>query len=425
VSIAAYSLKVHASHDEEPAIMVLLLSERSDAVHEPLFIFRDIAMVFASALVFGLLFWRLRQPLILGYVLAGLFLSPLTPGLRVHDVHTFEVMSEVGVILLMFSIGIEFSIPELLRVRWVALVGAPIGILLCIGLGAGVGILLGWPFAQGVAVGCIISVASTMVLMRLLMDRGELGSEAGRVMITLTLVEDLAVVILTVLLPEFGSSSATNYIYILWKISKALLLLIPVVYAGWKIVPRLLNRVEKIGNDEISLLLALTICLVVAAITEAIGLSFALGAFVAGLLFGNSDYAHKLAAQTLPIRDAFVALFFVTIGMLIDPRTWVTNWRILAVVVVLVLVGKFAIWFTVVRLFGYSSQIALRVGIGLTQIGEFSFILAQVSLYAGLIGKDIYNATLAASLVTILVNATLFKLMTPAPATLAEQRLSA
>jgi monovalent cation:H+ antiporter-2, CPA2 family len=390
-------------------------------VNEPMFIFRDIAMVFASALVFGLLFWRLRQPLILGYVLAGLFLSPLTPGIRVHDVHTFEVMSEIGVILLMFSIGVEFSIPELLRVKWVALVGAPIGILLCIGLGAGVGMLLGWPLAQGVAVGCIISVASTMVLMRLLMDRGELSSEAGRVMITLTLVEDLAVVILTVLLPELGSSSASNYILVLWKISKALLLLVPVVYAGWKIVPRLLIRVEKIGNDEISLLLALTICLVVAAITEAIGLSFALGAFVAGLLFGSSDYAHKLAAQTLPIRDTFVALFFVTIGMLIDPRTWLSNWRMLAVIVVMVLVGKFTIWFSIVRLFGYSAQTGLRVGIGLTQIGEFSFILAQVSLYAGLIGKDVYNATLAASLVTILVNATLFKLTKPTRVVLAQQ----
>src|SRR6202522_1561089 len=129
-------------------------------MHEPVFIFRDIAMVFAGAFVVGLLFWRLRQPLILGYVFAGLILSPLTPGPHVHDVHTFEIMAEVGVILLMFSIGIEFSIPELLRVKWVALVGAPIGIFLFIALGAGLGRLLGWPLLQGIAVGCIISVAS-------------------------------------------------------------------------------------------------------------------------------------------------------------------------------------------------------------------------------------------------------------------------
>ncbi len=380
---------------------------------ENVLIFRDVAMVFTGALIVGLLFWRLRQPIILGYVFAGLLLSPLTPGPHVHDVHTFEIMAEVGVILLMFSIGIEFSIPELLRVKWVALVGAPIGILLSIALGIGVGQLLGWPFFQGVAVGCIISVASTMVLMRLLMDRGELSSEAGRVMITLTLVEDLAVVILTVLLPSLHSSDGADGGQIAWKIGKALLLLVPVVLAGWKIVPPLLARIEKVCNDEISLLLALTICLVVAAITEAIGLSLALGAFIGGLLLGSSHYAHKLAAQTLPIRDAFVALFFVTIGMLIDPRTWLANWRLLAVMVLLVLAGKFSVWFGVVRLFGYPAQTALRVGVGLTQIGEFSFILAQVSMHSGLIGADVYNATLAASLITILINAALFKLLKP------------
>ncbi len=382
----------------------------------PVFIFRDIAMVFAAALAVGLLFWRLRQPLILAYVFAGLLLSPLTPGPRVHDVHTFEVMAEVGVILLMFSIGIEFSIPELLRVKWVALIGAPIGISLSIALGIGVGLLFGWPLAQGVAIGSIISVASTMVLMRLLMDRGELNSEAGRIMVTLTLVEDLAVVILTVLLPVLGSSSSADYTQVLWKIGKALLLLVPVVLAGWKLIPPLLARVEKTCNDEISLLFALTICLVVADITEAIGLSFALGAFVGGMLLGSSHYAHTLARQTLPIRDAFVALFFVTVGMLIDPRTWLTGWRLLLVMVAMILIGKFAVWFLVVRLFRYPAPTALRVGIGLTQIGEFSFILAQVSLHSGLIKTDVYNATLAASLITILANATLFKLIKPTPA---------
>src|SRR5439155_15079237 len=145
----------------------------------------------------------------------------------------------------------------------------------------------------------------------------------------------------------------------------------------WKLVPRLLARIEKTCNDEISLLLALTICLAVAAITEAIGLSLALGAFLAGLLLGSSDYAHKLAKQTLPIRDAFVALFFVTIGMLIDPRSWLASWQTLAILVALILAGKLVVWFAVVRLFGYPMQTALRVGIGLTQIGEFSFILAQ------------------------------------------------
>ncbi len=378
-----------------------------------MFIFRDMAMVFAAALVAGLLLWRLRQPVILGYVLAGLALSPLTPGPRVHDVHTFEVMADVGVILLMFSVGIEFSIPELLRVKWVALIGAPLGISLSIALGVGIGMLLGWPLLQGVAVGCIISVASTMVLMRLLMDRGELGSEAGRVMIALTLVEDLAVVILTVLLPGLGASGGADYSQIFWRIATAVLLLAPIVFAGWKIVPHLLTRVEKTCNDEISVLLALTICLVAAAFSEAAGLSLALGAFIGGLLLGSSPFARKLAEKTFPIRDAFVALFFVTIGMLIDPRTWLSNWRLLAVMIGLILAGKLVVWFGVVRLFRYPTRTAARVAVGLTQIGEFSFILAQVALHNGLITTSVYNATLAASLVTILANTALFKLTPP------------
>lgn len=383
-------------------------------------IFREVAMVFAGALIFGMLAWRLRQPLILGYVFAGLLLSPFTPGPRVEDVHTFEIMAEIGVILLMFSVGIEFSIPELLRVKWVALVGAPVGIGLSVGLGAGVGMLLSWPLIQGIAVGCIICVASTMVMMRLLIDRGELSSTTGRIMITLTLVEDLAVIILTVLLPALAGAGSSGYGEAAWKIGKALLLLVPIVLAGWKLVPALMNRVERICNEEISLMLALTVCLVVAAATEAVGLSLALGAFLAGLLLGNSDFAHKLAKQTFSIRDAFVAVFFVTVGMLIDPTTWVSSWKLILLVVALVIVGKFVIWAGVVRLFGYSWDTAFRTGVGLTQIGEFSFILAQVSLQAGIITPEIYNATLAASLITILANATFFKFLKPAEDTPAQ-----
>ena len=375
-------------------------------------IYRDIAMVFAGAFICGLLAWRLRQPILIGYVLAGLILSPLTPGPHVHDVGIFETMAEIGVILLMFSVGIEFSIPELLKVKWVALLGAPLGILLSVGIGAGVGLLFGWPMLQGIAVGCIISVASTMVMMRLLLDRGELSSESGRVMVTLTMVEDLAVVILTVLLPSLNSPDG-GYAQVVWKIGRALLLLIPILVASWKIIPRVLSRVERFYNDEISLLLALTICLVVAAITELVGLSLALGAFLAGLLLGNSDFVHKLEKQTLPLRDAFVALFFVTIGLLIDPTTWLSSWHLVVILVAMIIAGKFAIWSGIARLFGYSWETSKRVGIGLTQIGEFSFILAQVSLSSGLITHEIYNATLVASLVTILANVTFFKFLKP------------
>ena len=373
-------------------------------------IFRDIAMVFAAALVCGLVAWRIKQPILLGYVLAGLIVSPLTPGLRVHDVHVFELMAEVGVVLLMFSVGIHFSIPDLMKVKWVALIGSPLGVVLSVVLCMGVGWLMHWPVLQSLAVGCIVAVASTMVLMRLLMDRGEMNTEAGRVMIALTLVEDLVVVILTVLLPSLASEGGADYGQVAWRIGKAFLLLIPIAAAAWKLMPRLLARVEKTCNDEISLLLALTTCMVVAAVTEAVGLSLALGAFLGGMLLGSSAFVKKLEHQTAPLRDAFVAVFFVSVGMLIDPRTWGSAWQIILLLVGLVLAGKFVTWFGVVKLFGYTTSTSARVAIGLTQIGEFSFILAQVSQKAGLITPAIYNATLVASLVTILVNAMLFKI---------------
>jgi len=370
-------------------------------------------MVFAAALVCGLLAWRLRQPILLGYVLAGLLLSPFTPGLRVHDVSNFEVMAEIGVILLMFSVGIEFSVPELLKVKWVALAGAPLGILLCVGIGVAVGALLGWPVIQGVAVGCIISVASTMVLLRLLMDRGEMAAEHGRLMVTLSLVEDLAVVILTVVLPSFSPNGGASLGEAAWKVGKAILLLVPIAVAAWKLFPPLLARVEKTCNDEISLVLALTICLGIAALTEAVGLSLALGAFLAGLFLGNSPFTHKLAHQTQSLRDVFVAFFFVSVGMLMDPGTWKVGWPLILLLVGLVLLGKFVVWTGVVWIFRYRFSTAFRVGLGLTQIGEFSFILAQVSMKAGLISPSLYDATLAASLITILANAMIFRFLKP------------
>src|SRR5262249_4981653 len=157
---------------------------------------RDLAYVFAAAALGGVLAWRIRQPLILGYVIGGILISPLTPGPSVSDVHTFELLAEIGVILLMFSIGVEFSLQDLLQVKWVALLGGPLGILLSVGMALGVGMLLGWPPLQGIIIGAVISVASTMVLARLLMDSGQLNSRQGRITIGITLVEDLAVVIL-------------------------------------------------------------------------------------------------------------------------------------------------------------------------------------------------------------------------------------
>jgi monovalent cation:H+ antiporter-2, CPA2 family len=374
-------------------------------------IFFDLAYVFVAAMLGGALAWWLRQPLILGYVLGGVLVSPFTPGPSVSDVRTFELFAEVGVVLLMFSIGIEFSIRDLLRVKWVALLGGPLGILLSIGLGIGTGALLGWPPIQGMIVGIVVSVASTMVLARLLMDSGELHTRHGRVMIGIVLVEDLAVVVLIVLIPTFGALEPGRILAVVTALGKAALVLVPFAYVAAKVIPPIMGRVARTRSDELFLVVALAIGLGTAALTQAVGLSLALGAFLAGLVINASDYAHETLARVLPIRDAFVALFFVTIGALIDPVAIFDALPLLGAMIALVIVGKFLVRTGIVWLFRRDLRTAALVGVGLTQIGEFSFILVQVARNAGHVGADVYNATLATSLITILLNAFLVRVV--------------
>jgi CPA2 family monovalent cation:H+ antiporter-2 len=248
-----------------------------------------------------------------------------------------------------------------------------------------------------------------MVLARLLIDRGELHSRHGRVMIGITLVEDLAVVILIVLIPALGTLEPGRLLTIATAIGKSLLILIPAIYVAAKVVPALMARVARLHSDEMFLLVALAVGLGTAALTQAAGLSLALGAFLAGLIINGSDYAHETLARLLPFRDVFVALFFVTIGALIDPYRLVDNVPLLATMVAMIVGGKWVLWTLVVWLFRQPLWTAVLVGVGLTQIGEFSFILVQVARSAGHVGADIYNATLAASLVTILINAALVR----------------
>jgi CPA2 family monovalent cation:H+ antiporter-2 len=375
---------------------------------DPIF-FRDLAYVLTAAVLGGGVAWLTRQPLILGYVVGGILISPLTPGPSVSDIHTFETFAEIGVILLMFSIGIEFSLRDLVRVRWVALLGGPLGIVLSVAVGLGVGTLLGWRALEGMVVGIVVSVASTMVLARLLVDRGELGSPHGRIMIGITLVEDLAVVVLIVLIPVLGALEPRRLLAIGQALGTGLAILIPLFYLARKVIPALLTRVARTQSDELFLLVTLALGIGTAAVTHAVGLSLALGAFLAGLLISESDYAHESLSRLLPLRDTFVALFFVTIGALVNPAAIAANLPLLGVLLGLIVVGKLVIWTVVVLMFGYSVRTALLVAAGLTQIGEFSFILIQVARSAGHVGEDLYNGTLAASLLSILVNAVLVR----------------
>src|SRR4029453_7159398 len=296
-------------------------------------VFTDLAFVFLAAVVGGSLAWALRQPLILGYVFGGLLISPFTPGPSVSDPRSFDLFAEIGVVLLMFSIGLEFSVRDLLRVKWIALLGGPLAVLLFIGMGTGAGVLLGW----GV---------------RPLLDRGELHPHHGRIMMGLSLVEDLAAVALMVLLPSLGELEPGRFVAIALALGKAALILIPFLYLVSRVILPLLNQMARMRSAELFLLVALAIGLGTAALAQAIGLSLALGAFLAGLTISESDYAHETLARLPPPRDPprdnFVALFFVTIGALIDPATVVANLLLLGTIIGLVVVGKLVIWTAVV-----------------------------------------------------------------------------
>ena len=369
--------------------------------------FRDIALVFIAALAGGALAQWLRQPLFVGYIIGGLLISPFTPGPAVQDVHTFELFAQIGVVLLMFSIGIEFSLGEVTRLGPPAVLGAPITMALTIVLAVGAGLALRWPVAQGAAVGVVISVASTMVVAKLLAERGEAHAPHSRLAIGTLLTEDLMVVGLIVLLPVLAGETADRLRSLALALARAGIVLIPFFYLANRLVPEMMARVARRRNTELLVLVAMAIGVGTAALSGGLGLSLALGAFLGGLVISESEFTHEVLTRVLPMRDVFGALFFVSMGTLIRPAGVAGGLPLLGVLLVLIIPGKFVLRFLVLRAFRYPWPTAALVGVHLAQTGEFSFVLAQVARSAGLVTEGVYQGLLAASLVSILVTAAL------------------
>jgi CPA2 family monovalent cation:H+ antiporter-2 len=273
-----------------------------------------------------------------------------------------------------------------------------------VGIAAAAAKFLGWSFTEGAVIGATISVASTMVLARLLSDTGKFATTYGRVMIGVTLVEDLAVICMTVVLPALGGPGDDRFAKAAWTLGKALILLIPLVFLAIKVIPRLLRRVKLTCNPELLLLVAIAICLGTAALAQAAGLSVALGAFLAGLSISGLPDLHDAHTQLVPLRDAFVALFFVSLGTLIDPKVLFNSLPLLGLMLLLIVFGKFLVWTTVVWLFRYPIRTAILVAAGLTQIGELSFVVVQVARSSGIVAENVFSTAIAASLISILLN---------------------
>lgn len=377
-----------------------------------------IAVGLAFAFVGGLLAVKLHLPPLVGYLLAGIAVGPFTPGF-VGDTKLAPQLAEIGVILLMFGVGMHFSVRDLFAVRRLALPGALGQILVASALGAGVAHLWNWPLGAGLIFGLSLSVASTVVLLRALEARGMVGSSDGRIAVGWLVVEDLVTVLALVLLPAVAGAMGghvpdqTNGTS-LWPalaltIGKVALFVALMLVVGTRFFPWLLSRVEKTESRELFTLAVIALALGVAfGSAKLFGVSFALGAFFAGMVINESDLSHRAAKDLQPLQDAFSVLFFVAVGMLFDPSILVRQPLQVVAVVAIIVVGKSLAAFGIVLALGSPIRTALVVSAALAQIGEFSFILAGLGITLGLLPPEGLNLVLAGALLSITLNPAVF-----------------
>ncbi|MFO7714036.1 cation:proton antiporter [Desulfosarcina sp.] len=362
----------------------------------------DIIMLVVAAFFFGLLMQRLGQPIILGYIAAGVFLGPHTGGLTVSHIHEIELLAEIGIALLLFALGLEFSLKDLKPVKMIALVGTPIQMAVTIGLGFGIGLLMGWDWKPSLWLGALISLSSTMVLLKTLMNQGWLGTISSKVMIGMLIVQDLAVIPMMIILPQLNNP-ALGVPAIGLAALKAGAFLAGMVLLGTRWLPRLMAHIARLNSRELFILAITAIGLGIGYVTHLVGLSFAFGAFVAGMVLSESDYGHQALSDIIPLRDLFGLLFFTSVGMLFDPAFMLDHIRQVIFVVMAVCIGKGLIFALISRLFNYRNVIPLAVGLGLFQIGEFSFVLARVGMSTGSISNDLYALVLTAAILTMVL----------------------
>ncbi|MGE4559936.1 MAG: cation:proton antiporter [Desulfobulbus sp.] len=362
----------------------------------------DIILLVVAAFFCGLLMQRLRQPLILGYILAGVLLGPYTGGLTITEVHDIELLAEIGVGLLLFALGLEFSHKDLKPVKWIAFIGTPLQISLTLALGLGIGKMMGWDFKASLWFGALISLSSTMVLLKTLMNQGWLGTLSSKVMIGMLIIQDLAVVPMMILLPLLNNPSA-GMVQLGSALVKATLFLVAMFVLGTKLLPWIMRHIAKLGSRELFLLAIVTIALGIGYLTYQVGLSFAFGAFIAGMVLNESDYGHQALSDIIPLRDIFGLLFFASVGMLLDPRFLIDHIGTILFLVLIISLGKGCIFSLLARLFRYRNVVPIAVGLGLFQVGEFSFVLARVGLSSESISTELYNLILTTAVLTMIL----------------------
>jgi len=372
----------------------------------------DIVIIVVAALVGALIAQKLKQPLVLGYIIAGIVIGPYSGGVTVAGVHEIEMLAELGVALLLFALGLEFSFGELKPVWKVALIGTPIQIMLTMVLGFTIGRWMDWEFIPSLWFGALISFSSTMVILKTLMNQGWIGTLSSKVMIGMLIIQDLIVVPAMIILPQLNDPKAGLPMLGLAGL-KSVIFLFTMVVLGTKLIPKLISIIAGWDSRELFLLTITAIALGIGYITHLVGLSFALGAFVAGMVISESEYSHKALTDIMSIRDIFGLLFFTSVGMLLDPHFVVENWRNILLIVFLVSFFKGLFFGLIARGFGYIRVVPLAVALGLFQIGEFSFVLARVGLSTQSIDKEVYSYVLATAIISMLLTPIVSKATEP------------
>ncbi|MDO7245348.1 cation:proton antiporter [Acinetobacter pittii] len=381
-----------------------------------------LAVGFGVALIFGYIAARLRLPPLIGYLIAGIIISPNTPGIEA-DIHLANQLAELGVMFLMFGVGMHFSLKDLLLVRRIALPGAILQIAVATLLGIGVSMLWGWSFGSALVFGLSLSCASTVVLLKALGDRGLLDSVNGKIAVGWLLVEDLVMVLVLVLLPATAvllggkaPAGADGNIWLTLGITllKVIGFIAFMLIVGKRVVPIIMQFVARLGSRELFTLTVVAAAVSIAYGSYAIfGVSMALGAFFAGMVVKESDFSHRAEEETLPLREIFSILFFVSVGMLFDPHILVESPLHILAVIAIIMVGKTLAAMALVLFFRYPINTALTVGASLAQIGEFSFILATLGVSLGLLSLEAQNLILAGALFSITLNSFVFSAIEP------------
>ncbi len=372
----------------------------------------DLIIIIIVGLLTGLIAEKIKFPPIIGYIIAGIIIGPYTGGITVSDIPRIELLAEIGVALLLFSIGLDFSFKELKAVKAIALIGTPIQVLILIAYGCAIGFFLKMSLNESVVFGMIISLSSTMVVLKILMSRGLTGTLSGRVMTGILIVQDLAAIPLMLIIPELNSLSS-NLIPLLLTLLKAVLILPAIIFVGVRLIPWILKVVAKLNSRELFLLTITALGLGVGYLTHIFGLSLAFGAFVAGMVINESDYGHQALNDIIPLRDIFGLIFFTSIGMLLDPSFVYNNLYNIFILVVLVISGKLILFSSMSIVFKYYNIIPLALGFSLSQIGEFSFVLARTGLQNKIIGTGFFSLVLSVSVITMIISPILSMLVVP------------